>query len=164
MISEHTPIRLIEVDWSWKGIKSWVATEWSRHKFEKFITSQRNDRQKNYDRNKAPQDAPVNYDGFANAQNLIDVWRKRLCFCATNEARTLAEDFKKELEKTNPELASVLVPNCVYRCGCPEFECCGFWKKFEEYCLKNDVDVFDIKSRYYAYNEYFESYNKNKGE
>ena len=70
----------------------------------------------------------------------------------------------KELEKTNPELASVLVPNCAYRCGCPEFECCGFWKKFEEYCLKNDVDVFDIKSRYYAYNEYFESYNKNKGE
>ena len=37
LISEHTPIRLIEVDWSWKNIKSWVATEWSRHKFEKFL-------------------------------------------------------------------------------------------------------------------------------
>ena len=87
LISEHTPIRLIEIDWSWKGIKSWVATEWSRHKFEKFITSQRNDRQKNYDRNEAPQKAPVNYDGYANVQNLIDAWRKRLCFCATERIR-----------------------------------------------------------------------------
>lgn len=161
LISEHTPIRLIEIDWSWKGIKSWVATEWSRHKFEKFITSQRNDRQNNYDRNKAPQDAPVNYDGYANAQNLIDSWRKRLCNCATVEARTLAQDFKIELQKINPELASVLVPNCIYRCGCPEFKCCGFWKSFEEFCLKNDVDVFDIECRYNAYTEFFnKSYNK----
>lgn len=155
LISEHTPIRLLEIDWSWKGIKSWVATEWSRHKFEKYITSQRNDRQSNYDRNKAPQDAPVNFDGYANAQNLIDAFRKRLCFCATKEARELAIDFKKQLEKNCPELANVLVPNCVYRCGCPEFKSCGFWKKFEEFCFENDADVFDIQCRYSAYNEFY---------
>ena len=80
LFSEHSPIRLLEFDWSWKGIKYWVHAEWARHKFEKFISTQRNDRQKNYDRNKAPQDAPVNFDGFANMQNLIDAWRKRLCF------------------------------------------------------------------------------------
>lgn len=45
LISEHSPIRLLEFDWTWEGIKYWVSTEWSRHKFEKFITSQRNDRQ-----------------------------------------------------------------------------------------------------------------------
>ena len=154
LISEHTPIRLIEVDWSWKNIKSWVATEWSRHKFEKFITSQRNDRQNKYDRNKAPQDAPVNYDGFANAQNLIDAWRKRLCFCATKEARDLAMDFKKELSKTNPELANVLVPNCVYRFGCSEFKPCGFFRDFLAYCDFHSVLTDDIQERYEAYTQY----------
>ena len=44
LMSEHTPIRLLEFDWSWKGIPYWVSTEWSRHKFEKFISSQRDDR------------------------------------------------------------------------------------------------------------------------
>lgn len=44
LISEHSPIRLINFAWKWRGIKYWVSTEWSRHKFEKFISSQRNDR------------------------------------------------------------------------------------------------------------------------
>ena len=44
LISEHSPIRLLEFDWSWKGIYYWLSTEWSRHKFEKFISSQRDDR------------------------------------------------------------------------------------------------------------------------
>ena len=26
LISEHSPIRLLEVKWSWQGIKSWIAT------------------------------------------------------------------------------------------------------------------------------------------
>lgn len=41
LISEHSPIRLLEFDWSWKQIPCWVSTEWSRHKFEKFISAQR---------------------------------------------------------------------------------------------------------------------------
>ena len=36
LISEHSPVRLISVDWSWEDIPYWVSTEWSRHKFEKF--------------------------------------------------------------------------------------------------------------------------------
>lgn len=44
LISEHSPIRLLEFDWTWKGIFYWLSTEWSRHKFEKFISSQRDDR------------------------------------------------------------------------------------------------------------------------
>jgi hypothetical protein len=26
LISEHSPIRLLEIKWRWQGIKSWVAT------------------------------------------------------------------------------------------------------------------------------------------
>lgn len=116
LISEHSPIRLLEFDWSWKKIKYWVSTEWSRHKFEKFISSQRDDRLKDdIPRGKKFQNSLVNFDGYANMQNLIDGWRKRLCYQATNEARELAEDFKLELHNTNPFESNVLVPNCIYR-------------------------------------------------
>ena len=119
LISEHTPIRPLEVDWTWKPIEYWVSTEWSRHKFEKFISTQRDDRLRDeVPRGKKPQEAPVAYDGYANVQNLIDAWRKRLCFMATDKARGLAEDFKVALHEEAPEIADVLVPNCVYRCGC----------------------------------------------
>ena len=118
LMSEHSPIRLLEFDWSWKGIAYWVSTEWSRHKFEKFISSQRDDRLiDDTPRGKKPQEAPVNFDGYANMQNLIDAWRKRLCFMATKEARGLAEDFKITLHEDHPLEAAVLVPNCIYRGG-----------------------------------------------
>lgn len=153
LISEHSPIRLLEFDWSWKNIKYWVSTEWSRHKFEKFISSSRNDRQSDFDRNKAPQDSLVSFDGFANMQNLIDTWRKRMCFCATKEARELAEDFKKELHKTHPLESSVLQKNCIYRCGCPEPNSCGYWKAF---CEKHkNENLLDIENRYRLADEDF---------
>lgn len=157
LFSEHSPIRLLEFDWSWKGIKYWLSTEWSRHKFEKFISTQRNDRQKNYDRNKAPQDSPVNFDGYANMQNLIDAWRKRMCFQATPEARQLAEDFKRQLHETHPIEADVLVPHCVYRGCCSEcFNGCGFWDRLVKDWDKEDI--INIEKRYQKYNEWF--YNK----
>lgn len=157
LISEHTPIRILNFHWKWKDIKYFVAMEWARHKFEKFITSQRNDRQTNYDRNEARQDSPVNFDGYANMQNLIDAWRKRLCFCATKEARELAEDFKIELSKTNKAESDVLVPNCIYRCGCSEFNTCGYFRNFEKYFYDNfpDKNITNIQDRYDAYNKYF---------
>lgn len=84
-------------------------------------------------------------------QNLIDVWRKRLCFKATPEARKLAIDFKETMHKTYPLEADVLVPNCVYRGGCPEFTECGFYKWFSgQY-----GNIGDIQGRYDKYNNIF---------
>lgn len=163
LISEHTPIRLIEFDWSWKQIPYWVSTEWSRHKFEKFISTQRDDRLKDdISRNDKPQGALVNYDGYANEQNAIDAERKRLCYQCTPEARRLGESFKADLHTTNPLESDVLVPNCIYRCGCPEFNKCGFFDKFKKWTEDNnkEIDWFDIQSRYDAYNEYFYSIYK----
>lgn len=165
LISEHSPIRLLEIDWSWEKIKYWVSTEWSRHKFEKFITSQRDDRMiDEIPRDKKQQDALVNYDGYANAQNTIDSWRKRLCYQATPEARQLAEEFKIELHNIEPEWSNVLVPNCVYRCGCPEFSMCqeAYFANFLKYCNDNNINIHSIQSRYDAYNDMF--YNKKMNE
>ena len=158
LISEHSPIRLLEFDWSWKSIYYWVSTEWSRHKFEKFVSTQRDDRLiDEIPRGNKPQNALVNFDGYANMQNLIDAWRKRLCYSATKEARELANDFKIELHKTNKFESDVLVPNCIYRMGCPEFKSCGYLQGFLNWCKINnkDLDVTNIQNRYDLYNEYF---------
>ena len=158
LIAEHSPIRCLEVDWSWEHIKYWVSTEMSRHKYEKFISTQRDDRtNSDISRDNAAQGTPVNYDGYANSQNLIDMERKRLCYQATDEARECAESLKTELKKYEPELSSVLVPNCIYRGGCPEMQMCKnvFWIKFLDYCSKNSLPLDTIKQRYDAYNKMF---------
>ena len=119
-----------------------------------------------------PQGTPVDFDGFANMQNLIDSWRKRLCFQASPETRGYAEDFKVVLHEVFPELADVLVPNCLYRCGCPEMDMCK-QRYFENYLmyhaygsLNNSIDgvnddriardkITNIQNRYDIYNEWF---------
>lgn len=166
LISEHSPIRLLEFDWSWKGIYYWLSTEWSRHKFEKFISSQRDDRLiDDIPRGKKPQEALVNFDGYANMQNLIDAWRKRLCRKATDEARELAEDFKIELHKTHPLESNVLVPHCIYRAGCSEFKSCGHMAEFMKWAKENNKEInwLNIQQRYDIYNEYFYELMKGKG-
>lgn len=164
LVSEHSPIRLLEFDWSWKQIPYWLSTEWSRHKFEKFISTQRDDRLKDETpRGEKPQAAPVNFDGYANMQNLIDAWRKRLCYQATDEARELAEDFKKALAEEHPNEAKVLVPNCIYRGGCPEFRTCGLWNRFIKWSINHGNDIqklLDIDTRYSLYEDFLNDEQK----
>lgn len=156
LMSEHSPIRLLEFDWSWRDIPYWVSTEWSRHKFEKFISTQRDDRLiDDIPRDEKPQGTPVNFDGYANMQHLIDGWRKRLCRQATKQARELAEDFKMVLHKTNPLESDVLVPNCIYRGGCPEFKPCGYWIRFLDFCKEYALPLDTLQNRYDAYNLMF---------
>lgn len=161
LISEHTPIRLIEIDWSWKKIKSWVSVHWTRHKHEKFVSTQRDDRKEHeISRDDMPQGTEVNMDNYANAQQLIDIFRKRLCHQASPETRELAEDFKNHLKFYEPELSDVLVPNCLYHMGCPEFTMCEdcILVKFLDYCKEkgvSDRELFNIQKRYDIYNEWF---------
>lgn len=150
LISEHSPIRDISIKWRWPGIKSWVATHWVRHKWECFVTTQRTDRT-GIDRDAIPQSALVDFVGEANAQHLIDTMRKRLCYMAAPETRALAIDLKKAIRETQPELADVLVPNCIYRCGCPENGGCRF---FDRLCDDDErAKSTNIMKRYAAYNE-----------
>lgn len=153
LMAEHSPIRNIHVRWQWPHIKSWIATHWARHKFEKFIQTQRTDRT-GIDRDALRQDAEVIFTGEANAQHLIDAWRKRLCMTAAAETRQYAIDFKKELYKLEPEIADALVPNCIYRGGCPEMNTnCNHWKNFSSELTKEQL--CDLQTRYYVYNIQF---------
>lgn len=152
LISEHSTIRGILIKWIWEIIPSWVATHWSRHKWECYIKTQRSDRT-GVSRDKLPQDAPVSFTGEANTQHLIDSFRKRLCKMASRETRQYAEDFKKTLKPVESEISDVLVPNCIYRCGCPEPNGCGWYDAICERDPK--LRSTNIQERYDAYNRMF---------
>ena len=163
LIAEHEPIRDIWVKWKWRGIKYWIAMHWKTHIWPSRVNTQRSDRT-GVERDKKPQDSPVDFTGDANAQHLIDTMRKRLCGCASKETREYAEDFKSALREVEPELSDVLVPNCVYRCGCPEMRSCGMWIVFVDWCKYNNlslcVESLPIKERYDMYNCWF--YNEHR--
>lgn len=153
LIAEHDPIRDIIIKFRWKDIKYWVAMHWKTHIWRSRVDSQRNDRQSKYDRNKAPQDARVDFIGDPNTQNLIDTMRKRLCSQADPETRAYAEDFKAVLHEVQPEISDVLVPNCIYRCGCPEMQTCGLYESWSR--LRPEVMSTCIQHRYDIYNSMF---------
>lgn len=152
LIAEHSPIRDISIKWIWDNIKSFCATHWSRHKWECFIKTQRTDRA-GVSRDELPQSAPVTFTGDANIQHLIDTARKRLCFQADPETRQYMEDLKRVIHEHEPEIANVLCPNCIYRCGCPEPEMCG--QKFFANFIKKHGVIANIQDRYDAYNNDF---------
>ena len=162
LIAEHSPIRDLIVKWKWLAMPSWVSVHWVRHKWEKFVRTQRTDRT-GIDRTKLPQDAPVDFTGDANAHALIDTMRKRLCYQASPETREYAEDFKATLHQIEPELADVLVPNCIYRCGCPEMSKCPFGERSLFMTLRAynpDVTSTSILKRYAVYNAWFGLHRK----
>ena len=153
LMAEHSPIRDMSVKWVWKAMPHWVTVHWVRHKWECFVRTQRSDRT-GVPREKMPQDEPQDFTGEANAQHLIDTMRKRLCFQASKETREYAEDLKRVLREVEPEISDVLVPNCVYRCGCPEMQTCGVW---EAWMRKTGgrIGTSYIQDRYDVYNQMF---------
>ena len=159
LISEHSPIRLGKIKWSWDGIKSWISVHFARHwlGWDKWVSTQRTDRT-NVDRDAARQDTLVNMDIEANPQALINVSRYRLCRQASDETREYMEDLKEEIVNVGQEeLSDVMVPNCIYRAGCPEFTCCGYIAEFIKWAKDNNKEInwLNIQARYDLYNEFF---------
>lgn len=152
LIAEHSPIRDISIKWKWEGMPHWVTVHWVRHKWEKFVRTQRSDRT-GVPREKLPQDEPQDFTGEANIQHLIDTMRKRLCFMASPETREYAEDLKAAIHELEPEISDVLQKNCIYRCGCPEMGGCGWFEMFK--AANSDIDLTDIQARYDAANAEF---------
>ena len=85
----------------------------------------------------------------ANAQSIINISRKRMCFQASKETREAWKEFLDELEKKEPELRLCCVPEGIYRGGCPEFKNCGHCGNFLNQLNLNDYT--DIKKRYEKY-------------
>ena len=129
ILSEHSPIRRIKFYWRWLGIKYFCSMHFTRHKVgvEHWISTQRSDRT-GIERGGLPQDAEVNHCVEANAQALINISRKRLCNCASKETREAWQEVKDKVAEVEPELASCMVKECIYRGFCPEMFSCGYSK------------------------------------
>lgn len=135
IMAEHSPIRRIKFYWRWVDLFYWVSVHFVRHKIgiEHWVSTQRTDRT-DVNRNEKLQNAPVTHACEADAQALINISRKRLCNCASPETRQAWQEVKNEVAKVEPELASCMVKECVYRGFCPEIYNCGYVKtpQFQE--------------------------------
>ena len=146
LISEHSPIRKLLYEITWKSIPYWVAMHFRTHHmgFKSaeddlyFVQTQRSDRTQ-HERDKLPQDAPVLLRAQMNAQSIINVSRVRLCHLTALETRLAWEEMLVELKRIDPVLFEVCVPNCIYRGFCPEAQSCGF-NKTSKY--ENDFSAY----------------------
>lgn len=133
LIAEHSPIRNLLYEVTFESIKYWVAMHFRTHHigFHSgeddlfFIQTQRSDRTQK-ERDLLPQNTLVNLRIVINAHSIINVSRVRLCRQAAKDTRECWEQFISELENVEPILAKLCVPNCVYRCRCPEPLCCKY--------------------------------------
>lgn len=154
LLAEHSPIRLVEYEWTWSNIMQWVSTHLVRHHegCEKFVHSQRGDRRailKEYNvssRDELPQGATNDMDMTANAQALINISRKRLCNCASKETREAWKQVQNAIREVDPIMADKMVPECIYRGFCPEFmSSCGYvnTEKFKQELKKYRCTNYD---------------------
>lgn len=152
LLAEHSPIRLLEYDFTISDIRQWVTVHLVRHHegCEKFVHTQRQDINEEIERITKSiidiftregllkdgwrerdylfQGQENDMDMTCNAQAFINISRKRLCFgCPSPETRKAWEIVIEALKEVDPILAEKCVPECVYRGFCPETErCCGY--------------------------------------
>lgn len=152
LLAEHSPIRLLEYDFTIEDIRQWVTVHLVRHHegCEKFVHTQREDINQEIEKMTKmvinllyeaellrdgwkPRDYMFQGDGndmdmTCNAQSFMNISRKRLCYgCASTETRQAWEIVIEMLKEVDPILAEKCVPECVYRGFCPETDrCCGY--------------------------------------
>jgi hypothetical protein len=106
---------------------SFVSVHFVRHVTTvPFVVSRRPDRYGDGTENRY---TLVNHRFIANAEALLNIARRRLCFKASPETREAVLMIKESLRQVDPDLAYYMVPNCIYRGGiCPEPKPCGNYR------------------------------------
>lgn len=129
--ARHSPIRYLRFSFLLEDIPYWVSVHLCRHiHAQPYVKSQRNDRQDEYDRTKAPQDSPVTMIWDMNAEELMVIANKRLCAQASTKTRLVVQEMCEKVLEVCSEFDQYLVPMCIYQNGvCHEMNSCG-------YCLK----------------------------
>lgn len=127
--AKHSPIRTLVFTIK-MTVPSFVSVHFVRHKIgvEHYVQSQRNDRQTNYDRELAPQNAMVSHIMEINAEQLMFMANRRLCGMADATTRYVMQAICRGVETLNPEFIGHLKPMCEHQKECPEFKSCGYWE------------------------------------
>lgn len=116
--ARHSPIRRLRFSFDLEGVPSYVSVHLVRHiHAQPYVKSQRNDRQQEYDRTKAPQDAPVNMIWDITGEELLIIANKRLCNQADPTTQAVVLEMCRQAAERCPELKPFLVPMCKYHGG-----------------------------------------------
>lgn len=123
---EHSPMRT-QMFWvEMLDIPTFVSVHFVRHKIgvEHFVASGREDLGGPDNSNRW---SPVDHGMLLNAQALVNMARKRLCYKAHPETTRIMEAILDSLADIDIALARRLVPECIYRGGiCNELKPCGY--------------------------------------
>lgn len=125
--ARHSPIRYFRFSFLLQDIPYCSSVHLCRHiHAQPYVKSQRNDRQSDYDRNKAQQDSPVDMIWDLNGESIQLVANKRLCNLADKTTKDIVEMMCWLVKQKCPEFEDVLVPMCEYHGGvCHEMFPCG---------------------------------------
>ena len=147
---EHSPMRT-QMFWiEMIAIPTYCSVHLVRHKtwIEHFVQSNREDRGGNKE---ADRNTPINHGMFTNAQELIFMSQRRLCYGASPATREIMEDIRETIGIVDPHLQKFMVPMCVYRGGlCPDGNCTfkgmqmdhygeNYFKMFK--CIPNEMNL-----------------------
>lgn len=123
--ARHSPIR--ELRFAFKlEIPYWVSVHLCRHVHaQPYVRSQRNDRQRDYDRNAARQDELVTMIWTMSAEELMTIAQKRLCKQASAETRKAVQIMCDLVLEKMPEFDGLFAPPCVRYGRCDEMFPCG---------------------------------------
>lgn len=120
----HSPIRTQMFEIFVFDAPTFVATHMVRHvTTQPFVSTQRVDRGS---KKEATRSTPVNMIIWANAEAILSMAGKRLCYKSSLETRHLMKLIKKEMQYIDADLAKHMQPQCVYQGGyCREPKPCG---------------------------------------
>jgi hypothetical protein len=143
LAGEHSPIREMKVHLVIGSVPYWAANHLRTHlvamdvydavqmpplhtrDWQCFVRSQRPDSYNpvEYDRDTAPQGAPVNMVISTNPNGLIVVSRKRLCRQAHSVTREIWEEVHQAIKGSDDQYVAAvgdyMMPDCEYRGECP---------------------------------------------
>lgn len=124
--SEHSPIRTLMFTIKMENIPYCNSVHFVRHKYgvEHYVQSQR----KNQERGAERQDAPVTHIMDIDAQELIFMARKRLCFKADIVTHQIMAEIVEAIIKKDEIYRGVFSPACGgFEVNCREFVPCGMF-------------------------------------
>lgn len=123
--TEHSPIRLRKFWIELQEIPTFVSVHLVRHKIgvEHFVQSMRDDRGGSSSQ-EVTRLTPVNHGMEINAQTLIQIAKKRLCYKSHKTTVAVFRKMTKAIAEVDSELVKWMVPECASKGYCPEFSEC----------------------------------------
>jgi hypothetical protein len=123
---EHSPVRMYRYFISFEAIKLFVSTHIIRHgKFAEHAAMTMRDDLRPEEAVDNGRETLVNHCVETNAQEMINISKKRLCYKSHKETVAAWTKVCNQIKKVEPELYPYLVPECVYRNSiCPEYTEC----------------------------------------